>query len=401
MDVGDIQFIIESPQTTASHKKRPRLVTSCDSWYVSCRNPTRRRLMSGSRLKKIKCLQPSPETKCEACKVAKVPCRFKDRERYFAERSRAIAGPSANVHAPSYSSDQRCASPSFPQSPRLTFRPSRHDQNPALDAFSVASSSSSPALSNSAPRSNSHSPKASGLVSPEGDPSGRYPYPPDTRRGDPNYRYGTLLPWLCLPAYPSPSRHSSNSSLSSFHSRNNSYGYSNYMGSPAPALPHSNSRPPPTQPQPDYRHVQLFEPDREVPNHTLMQHFIQVFIEHLGHEFPFLTYDQLMSDNWEGRMPAPLANVIAAMASRSALSLFPTASPSPYSHCSGSLLSPSLPFEASIPLQKPTRTQQRCVCSCIRAPPVAKLLFRTLGTHPVIFAPWICCMRPCCWLGPS
>ncbi|TEB37478.1 hypothetical protein FA13DRAFT_911351 [Coprinellus micaceus] len=282
MDVGDIQFIIESPQTTASHKKRPRLVTSCDS----------------CRLKKIKCLQPSPETKCEACKVAKVPCRFKDRERYFAERSRAIAGPSANVHAPSYSSDQR------------------HDQNPALDAFSVASSSSSPALSNSAPRSNSHSPKASGLVSPEGDPSGRYPYPPDTRRGDPNYRYGTLLPWLCLPAYPSPSRHSSNSSLSSFHSRNNSYGYSNYMGSPAPALPHSNSRPPPTQPQPDYRHVQLFEPDREVPNHTLMQHFIQVFIEHLGHEFPFLTYDQLMSDNWEGRMPAPLANVIAAMASR-------------------------------------------------------------------------------------
>lgn len=92
------------------------------------------------------------------------------------------------------------------------------------------------------------------------------------------------------------------------------------MGSPAPALPHSNSRPPPTQPQLDYRHVQLFEPDREVPNHTLMQHFIQVFIEHLGHEFPFLTYDQLMSDNWEGRMPAPLANVIAAMASRSALS---------------------------------------------------------------------------------
>ncbi|KAF7315257.1 Zn(2)-C6 fungal-type domain-containing protein [Mycena indigotica] len=77
MDDG-FQFIIESPQHSQGHKKRPRLVTSCDN----------------CRLKKIKCLQPAPETKCEACKAAKVACRFKDRERYFAERSRAIAGPS-------------------------------------------------------------------------------------------------------------------------------------------------------------------------------------------------------------------------------------------------------------------------------------------------------------------
>lgn len=52
-----------------------------------------------SRLKKIKCLQSSPETSCEACKAAKIPCKFRDRERYFAERSRAIAGPSsASLH---------------------------------------------------------------------------------------------------------------------------------------------------------------------------------------------------------------------------------------------------------------------------------------------------------------
>jgi hypothetical protein len=57
-----------------------------------------------SRLKKIKCLQPSPETKCEACKAAKIPCRFKDRERYFAERSRAIAGPNTTT---TYALDQR------------------------------------------------------------------------------------------------------------------------------------------------------------------------------------------------------------------------------------------------------------------------------------------------------
>ncbi|KAF7298129.1 Zn(2)-C6 fungal-type domain-containing protein [Mycena chlorophos] len=76
MDDG-FQFIIESPQNSQGHKKRPRLVTSCDN----------------CRLKKIKCLQAQPEAKCEACKTAKIPCRFKDRERYFAERSRAIAGP--------------------------------------------------------------------------------------------------------------------------------------------------------------------------------------------------------------------------------------------------------------------------------------------------------------------
>ncbi|KAH0827328.1 hypothetical protein J3R83DRAFT_3954 [Lanmaoa asiatica] len=74
----DFQFIIESPQEAQSQKKRPRLVTSCDN----------------CRLKKIKCLQPSPDSYCEACKVANIQCRFRDRERYFAERSRAIAGPS-------------------------------------------------------------------------------------------------------------------------------------------------------------------------------------------------------------------------------------------------------------------------------------------------------------------
>ncbi|KAG7090944.1 hypothetical protein E1B28_010016 [Marasmius oreades] len=86
------QFIIESPQHATGHKKRPRLVTSCDN----------------CRLKKIKCLQSAPESKCEACKAAKIPCRFRDRERYFAERSRAIAGPSVTS---SYGNGQRSDGP--------------------------------------------------------------------------------------------------------------------------------------------------------------------------------------------------------------------------------------------------------------------------------------------------
>ncbi|KAJ2931307.1 hypothetical protein H1R20_g5842, partial [Candolleomyces eurysporus] len=205
--------------------------------------------------------EPSPERKCEACKAAKIPCRFKDRERYFAERSRAIAGPSANA------------------------QPYPSDHSNGVDAFSVASSSSSPSLSNSGLRSNSHSPKASGLVSPEGDANGRYPYPADPRRD-------------------------------SEYSRNNSYGYPNYVGSPAPVLHHPhNSRLPPHQP--DYRHVQLTDPERsQFPHPSLMPHFIQLFFENLGHEYGFLTYDQLMNDYYEGRLPPALANCVAALASR-------------------------------------------------------------------------------------
>lgn len=60
-----------------------------------------------SRLKKIKCLQPHPDSKCDACKAAKIPCKFKDRERYFAERSRAIAGP--NVGTAFNPIEERCA----------------------------------------------------------------------------------------------------------------------------------------------------------------------------------------------------------------------------------------------------------------------------------------------------
>ncbi|PSR84404.1 hypothetical protein PHLCEN_2v5441 [Hermanssonia centrifuga] len=45
-----------------------------------------------SRLKKIKCIQPEPNVICEACSNAHVSCRFRDRERYFAERSRAVSG---------------------------------------------------------------------------------------------------------------------------------------------------------------------------------------------------------------------------------------------------------------------------------------------------------------------
>lgn len=66
----------------------------------------------------------------------------------------------------------------------------RVDNNPALDAFSVSGSSSPALSSHSNNRSNSHSPKTSGMVSPDGDTNNRYPsYPPDPRRSvDPSHR---------------------------------------------------------------------------------------------------------------------------------------------------------------------------------------------------------------------
>lgn len=71
----DIRFVLEAPHVNRTQKKRPRLVTSCDN----------------CRLKKIKCLQTTPESVCEACTTAGISCRFRDRERYYAERSRIAA----------------------------------------------------------------------------------------------------------------------------------------------------------------------------------------------------------------------------------------------------------------------------------------------------------------------
>ncbi|KAJ7188548.1 hypothetical protein C8R46DRAFT_1055030 [Mycena filopes] len=233
------QFIIESPQHAQGHKKRPRLVTSCDN----------------CRLKKIKCLQPTPEAKCEACKAAKIACRFRDRERYFAERSRAIAGPN-------------------PGSPY-------GDEPRSSDNFSN-SSSSSPSHSN--PRSSTNSPKPSGVVVPDGDP--RYvPYPPDARR---SVDSSSLRP-----------------------SRNDPIGY----GVASPPLQPSHGSRPSSQHGP--RPVHLFDPDRpQFPHPTYMSHFIQLFFEQLGAEFPFVNYDDISRDYWDQVLSPLMANCIAAMATR-------------------------------------------------------------------------------------
>ncbi|KAG2072230.1 hypothetical protein BDR04DRAFT_1013817 [Suillus decipiens] len=149
------QFIIESPQETQGHKKRPRLVTSCDN----------------CRLKKIKCLQSSPETQCEACKAAKIPCKFRDRERYFAERSRAIAGPSSA--SPYHGSSSRATTTVPEPSERSNSSGTNEYATPASTVYTPPSQG----YSNSISRSPSYSPP--GTTSTD---HGRYQTYPDHSR---------------------------------------------------------------------------------------------------------------------------------------------------------------------------------------------------------------------------
>ena len=85
------RFILENPHpnaTNSKQRKRARLVTACDSWCVLLAPPHLQlnSHLAESRVKKIKCQQTTPNSRCEACKTAKSPCLFGDRDRYQAER---------------------------------------------------------------------------------------------------------------------------------------------------------------------------------------------------------------------------------------------------------------------------------------------------------------------------
>jgi len=228
------QFIIESPQNSQGHKKRPRLVTSCDN----------------CRLKKIKCLQPSPEAKCEACKAAKIQCRFRDRERYFAERSRAIAGPGATSG----------------------YNHTEQRSDGSVDAFS-----------------------ASGVVGADDGAHIRYaPYVSDPRRSmDYSQRPG----------------HSSSASYSTS-SRQSPLGYNSMSPSPSPMMYHSRSHSNPNpRPLPLFD-----SSSPQHPSYGLMTEFILLFFNHLSQEYNFIAYDDVYRDFTQRRMSPPLANCIAAFA---------------------------------------------------------------------------------------
>jgi hypothetical protein len=177
-------------------------------------------------------------------------------------------------------------------------------RSPSLDAYSN-SSSSSPSHSN--PRSSTNSPKPSGVVIP--DPDVRYlSYPADSRRSNDRY----VLPEYSLGRSHLFFRRGGSSSLRA--SRNDPIGYS-FASPPSQLLQNYNSSRPTSQH--GTRPVHLFDPERpQFPHPTYMAHFIQLFFEQLGAEFPFITYDEVSRDFWDQVLSPLLANCIAAMATR-------------------------------------------------------------------------------------
>lgn len=90
-----------------------------------------------------------------------------------------------------------------------------------------------------------------------------------------------------------------------------------YTGHSSPQLHHYPTSSRSNSYQPDQRSVQLFDPENpQRPNPNLMPHFIGVFFEGHGGEYPFLQYQDVTADFMDHRLSTILANCIAAMASQ-------------------------------------------------------------------------------------
>ncbi|KAI0082049.1 hypothetical protein K474DRAFT_1703508 [Panus rudis PR-1116 ss-1] len=258
-----IQFVLEAPQLTPG-KKRARLVTSCDH----------------CRLKKVKCIQIAPTEKCEACANAQVPCRFRDRKRYFAERDRVLSG--VNSSEAEASKLQKHAGPT-----------AETDHPP----YVVPSQRSRSVIG----RKRRHE-----LQSP-------YSLPASSSRA-------TLLASLSDPQPPHVAdTHSSNESATlpeTTPSMTPTLTITSLNSAPSTADTSASDRsshPPPQQeslgPLFDPR-----SPDR--PHANLMAYFIQAFLDNLHSSFPFLYYDVLIQQFLTQTIPPLTGCCIAALSAQ-------------------------------------------------------------------------------------
>lgn len=148
----NFRFILENPHPNANsnkQRKRARLVTACDSWFVFSHFPlwpVSPISLYPSRVKKIKCQQTSPNGRCEACKIAKTPCLFGDRDRYQAERgvSCAWSPPVQDIGPLTMPSSSTLIDLSFRQ-PKLAYLPYATAQSPKqrLESTSMSETPSS------------------------------------------------------------------------------------------------------------------------------------------------------------------------------------------------------------------------------------------------------------------
>ncbi|KAI0033449.1 hypothetical protein K488DRAFT_84891 [Vararia minispora EC-137] len=246
--MDNLRFVLEAPHMTTQQKKRPRLVTSCDN----------------CRLKKIKCVQSRSQEKCEACVAGGVACEFRDRERYFAERSRIVTAGSSSSSAPYSRRSSR--SPPYPSRSSGAVSAGASGEwytpSPTPDPHQMRYMSNSPVYGVSTPSALSGDWFASGEV---GSPSASSYFP--SSRG----------------------------------------GYNSFaMASGSPQSVSGSGYTP-----------GLFDVRRsEFPDSALMPHYVQVFFQYYSRTFPFLSSSEVNQRLYDGSLSALQANAIAALAAR-------------------------------------------------------------------------------------
>ncbi|KAL1942800.1 hypothetical protein VTO73DRAFT_5040 [Trametes versicolor] len=251
--MSDIEFVIEAPQSARQNKKRPRLVTSCDH----------------CRVKKIKCVQQPSTGKCEACATARLPCLYRDREQYFAERTRMLSGATSAV----------CDA-------------SEVDHSQAqLSAISTSSSSGS---SSSRP----YTPPSS--VSPATTPDRSYSpthYPHMDMNAVDFDQYHAFSGGLGEQAVLPQTWHDPVQT-----SQWSPNGAGTHLGLQTPSPFSSNG---------------LFDPsDPTQPHPNLMMDFVPAFFDKFGAAYPFLSSRNICDQFFRRRLSPLLANSIAASAAR-------------------------------------------------------------------------------------
>ncbi|RPD78339.1 hypothetical protein L226DRAFT_520716 [Lentinus tigrinus ALCF2SS1-7] len=257
--MADIEFVIEAPQVTRTNKKRPRLVTSCDH----------------CRVKKIKCVQHPATGKCEACLAANLPCLYRDREQYFAERTRMLSGAGSALRDASTNAQSRAhlsainaststpsRGPSPPHSSRSNSSSGASDRSnsPSYFTFVGAGSLESPSIPAF----------SSGLNAPAALPTWDVPIEP--------------LSWTPRPVL-------------DLHTGMD-FSLTDTRSDVAPLLG-------------------LFDAhDSTQPHPNLMMSFLHVFFDKLGPTYPFLS-SEIVCERFLHRQLSPLlANAIAASAAR-------------------------------------------------------------------------------------
>ncbi|THH18177.1 hypothetical protein EW146_g2766 [Bondarzewia mesenterica] len=278
--MDNLRFVLESPHLNQAQKKRPRLVTSCDN----------------CRLKKIKCTQLKTDNgKCEACDSANIDCQFRDRERYFAERSRIVTGATAG---PSSAHSRRSSTPSVGQGESSSYPHNNYDgSSPDGHGWYPGSAQPSGLDPVHQSRYSSHSPAPYAHTTPDTwfAPEADVQRSAYDRRGMPRQHY------VSSPlSYPSSST-------------------SDYPSYSSSALPTGLPQDAPTSytSRASSSSTGLFDPRQpNLPHPTLMAPLLSTFFEQFGRNFPFLQYDDISRRVYNGTLSPLLANSIAALSAR-------------------------------------------------------------------------------------